>query len=225
MLCQHISWHVGHQIVSVLYTVYSIAMHCVPSQKCVKTIINLYINVLKSFAKNVLFLHDTLFRVKMLPKCIVGTCDLRFCFCCVGHVLGQDSAKMTVHGLHTGDGSTITLCPNDTYLIYIECDVAGSLLQWTFGQLRNPVLFTPGFDVGLDVLRSPITVTLTEKLPNKYVSQLKTFSDELRNALGTDRAVELSCLASSNVKDTVSIVVPGMLHIAFILLFILIIII
>jgi hypothetical protein len=122
--------------------------------------------------------------------------------------MGQVSAKMTVHGLHTGDGSTITLCPNDTYLIYIECDVAGSLLQWTFGQLRNPVLFTPGFDVGLDVLRSPITVTLTEKLPNKYVSQLKTFSNELRNALGTDRAVELSCLASSNVKDTVSIVVP-----------------
>ena len=137
-------------------------------------------------------------------------------------MLGEDSAKMTVHGLHTGDGSTITLCPNDTYLIYIECDVTGFSLQWGFGQLGNPVLFTPDAEVGQEVLRSPINVTLTEKLPNNlntiYTSQLKTFSDELRNALDTDRGMELSCSASPNVRDTVSIVVPGMLHIAFILL-------
>ena len=137
-------------------------------------------------------------------------------------MLGEDSAKMTVHGLHTGDGSTITLCPNDTYLIYIECDVTGLSLQWQFGQLANPVSFTADVEVGREEHRSPITVTLTEKLPDninsKYKSVLKTFSDELRNALGTDSVVELSCLASANVKDTVSIVVPGMLHIAFILL-------
>jgi hypothetical protein len=129
-----------------------------------------------------------------------------------GHVQGQDSAKMTVHGLHTGDGSTITLCPNDTYLIYIECDVTGSLLQWQFGQLGNPVLFSSDIEVGREVVRSPITVTLTEKLPNnantQYKSLLKTFSDELRNTLDTDRLMELSCLASSDVKDTVSIVAP-----------------
>ena len=128
---------------------------------------------------------------------------------------------MTVHGVHTGDGSTITLCPNDTYLIYIECDVTGFSLQWDFGQLGNPVIFTPDSEVGREVLRSSITVTLTEKLPNnlntKYKSLLKTFSDELRNTLDTDRGMELSCSASPNVKDTVSIVVPGMLHIAFIL--------
>ena len=137
-------------------------------------------------------------------------------------MLGEDSAKMTVRGLHTGDGSTITLCPNDTYLIYIECDVTGFSLQWQFGQLRNPVSFTADFEVGREEHRSPITVTLTEKLTNnlntKYTSQLKTFSDELRNALGTDSVMELSCSVSSNVNDTVSIVVPGMLHIAFILL-------
>ena len=159
----------------------------------------------------------------MLPKCIVDTCDIRFCFCCVGHVLGQGSAKTTVRGPHTGDGSTITLCPNDTYLIYIECDVTGFSLQWQFGQPRNPVSFTPDDEVGREVLRSPITVTLTEKLPDninsKYKSQFRTFSDELRNALGTDSGMELSCSASSNVNDTVSIVVPGMLHIiAFILI-------
>ena len=135
-------------------------------------------------------------------------------------MLGQDSAKMTVHGLHTGDGSTITLCPNDTYLIYIECDVAGSFLQWQFGRLGNPVLFSADVEVGREVPRPPINVTLTEKPINnvnpKYKSVLKTFSDELRNALDTDRGMELSCLTSSNVKDTVFIVAPGMLHVAFI---------
>jgi hypothetical protein len=129
-----------------------------------------------------------------------------------GHVLGQDSAKMTVHGLHTGDGSTITLCPNDTYLIYIECDVTGSFLQWQFERLGNPVLFSPDAVVGQEVLRSPINVTLTEKIPNnvntEYKSLLKTFSDELRNALRTNRGMELSCLTSSNVQDTVSFVAP-----------------
>jgi hypothetical protein len=73
------------------------------------------------------------------------------------------------------------------------------------------VLFTSDDEVGREVLRSPITVTLTEKPNNvntKYKSLLKTFSDELRNALGTDSVVELSCLASPNVKDTVSIVAP-----------------
>jgi hypothetical protein len=132
-----------------------------------------------------------------------------------GHVLGQDSAKMTVHGLHTGDGSTITLCPNDTYLIYIECDVTGSFLQWQFERLGNPVLFSPDAVVGQEVLRSPINVTLTEKIPNnvntEYKSLLKTFSDELRNALRTNRGMELSCLTSSNVQDTVSFVAPGTL--------------
>ena len=138
-------------------------------------------------------------------------------------MLGEDSAKMTVHGLHTGDGSTITLCPNDNYLIYIECDVTGSFLQWQFGQLGNPVFFITDVEVGREVLRSPITVTLTEKLPNKYTSQLKTFSDELRNALDTDRGMELSCLTSSNVNDTVFIVAPGTVTCCFYTSFILII--
>ena len=54
-----------------------------------------------------------------------------------------------------------------TYIICIECDVTeGDTLEWTFQPLGNPVTFSPSDDVGEEIVRSPINITLTRKVLN-----------------------------------------------------------
>ena len=119
-------------------------------------------------------------------------------------------------GLYTDDQPTITLCPRDTNLIFIECDVTdGVFLDWEFTPLGNRVSFTPEDEVGQVIDRSPISITLKSRVSSggetTYKSEFKAFSNELRSTLLQLKrtSVEVSCVASSSVKDTVSLIVQG----------------
>ena len=134
----------------------------------------------------------------------------------LGHVLCETSAKLTVCGLDANDdGSRLTLCASDTHLICIECDVTeGDTLEWTFQPLGNPVTFSPSDDVGEEIVRSLINITLTRKVLNTnditYRSQFKAFSSVLRNSIKLNGgSLEVSCVASISKSDTILIGVQG----------------
>ena len=134
----------------------------------------------------------------------------------LGHVLCETSAKLTVCGLDANDdGSRLTLCASDTHLICIECDVTeGDTLEWTFQPLGNPVTFSPSDDVGEEIVRLPINITLTRKVLNTnditYRSQFKAFSSVLRNSIKLNGgSLEVSCVASISKSDTILIGVQG----------------
>ena len=119
-------------------------------------------------------------------------------------------------GLYTDDQPTITLCPRDTNLIFIECDVTDVFfLDWEFQPLGNTVSFTPEDEVGEVIVRSPISITLASRISvgedTTYKSEFKAFSNGLRSTLLQLKrtSVEVSCVASSSVKDTVSFIVQG----------------
>jgi hypothetical protein len=135
------------------------------------------------------------------------------------HVIGDTTttARLTAScGLYADDQPTITLCARDTNLIFIECDVAGGIfLDWEFQPLGSTVSFTVRNDVGEVILRPPISLTLTSRVSNDGVatfkSQFRAFSNQLRSTLLQLQrtSVEVSCVASSSVKDTISLIVQG----------------
>ena len=114
------------------------------------------------------------------------------------------------------ENSTITICPSDSYLICIECDVKdGVSLVWNFVLLGAPLSFTSDDAAGEEVVRSPITVTLSKV---KYISgagttfrsQLRIPNNELRGAIEQRGGeTEVICEASSSKRDRISIRVSG----------------
>ena len=75
--------------------------------------------------------------------------------------------------------------------------------------------FTPEDEVGEVIVRSPISITLASRISvgedTTYKSEFKAFSNGLRSTLLQLKrtSVEVSCVASSSVKDTVSFIVQG----------------
>ena len=137
-----------------------------------------------------------------------------FCFP-VGHVVGvTTTARLTAScGLYTDNQPTIALCARDTNLIFIECNVTdGIFLDWNFQPLGNPVSFTVRNEVGEVVQRPPISVTLTSNDGGStFKSQFRAFSNELRSTLLQlqKTSVEVSCVASLSVQDTISLIIQG----------------
>ena len=78
--------------------------------------------------------------------------------------------------------------------------------------------FTAANYVGQEIMRPPISITLTSIVTNglstTFKSQFKAFSRELRNTLQQHRgSVEVSCKASASGKDSITLIVPGMSYI------------
>ena len=124
---------------------------------------------------------------------------------------------MNVCGPYT-TGSYLTLCPTDSYMICIECDVQSASLsfQWNFGPLGPPALFNPRDSVGDRVKRGPITVTLTENEEvgsvNVYKSQFRVLSTNLSEALESHGGmIKIGCEVSDSERDHIVIMNPGML--------------
>ena len=129
-------------------------------------------------------------------------------------MFGDPDAKLTVCGYT--DQSIITLCPNDIHLICIECEVTnGVSLLWELSTLEK-VSYTADDYVGRDIQQSSFNATLTKK-DNRdgytdYKSQFKASSNKLISILQQNGgSVDVSCVASSSVNDTIYIKVQGKL--------------
>jgi hypothetical protein len=129
-------------------------------------------------------------------------------------VFASDATLQVCGPVTLTDDSNVMIC-NDTHMICIECEVTESFsFRWTLEPLYSPVQFRSGDDVGKEVERSPITLTLTDigRTDDQAVfkSRFQTFSNELRSTLKeNDGILNVGCRVSDTVRDNISIVLPA----------------
>ena len=112
-------------------------------------------------------------------------------------------------GPHTNE-SSVTICPNDDYLLVVECIVKeSSLFSWTVTPLiRDAVLFTSLNVVGKTVNRGGVNFTLTKENtemenddPVTYISQVQLHTDLIRQTVGDHGEIEVTCATSSKTAS------------------------
>ena len=117
-------------------------------------------------------------------------------------VSGTD-VKLRLFGPHT-DESSVTICPDDDYLLVVECIVKeSSLFSWTVTPLiSNAVLFTSVNSVGKTINRGGVDFILTKKnveMENNdlvtYISQVQLHSDLIRQTVVDHGEMEVTCTA------------------------------
>jgi hypothetical protein len=123
--------------------------------------------------------------------------------------VSDTDVKLRVFGPHTNE-SSVTICPNDDYLLVVECIVKeSSLFSWTVTPLiHDAVLFTSLNVVGKTVNRGGVNFTLTKENtemenddPVTYISQVQLHTDLIRQTVGDRGEIEVTCATSSKTAS------------------------
>ena len=134
-------------------------------------------------------------------------------FICTG--VSGAGVKLRVFGPHTNE-SSVTICPDDDYLLVMECIVTESVsFSWTVTPLiPDPVLFT-SFDVvgGANIDRVNFILNREKaEMENvfNYISQVQLRTDLIRQTIVEHGEMEVSCSASTKINASILLDMQGM---------------
>jgi hypothetical protein len=121
--------------------------------------------------------------------------------------VSDTDVKLRVFGPHTNE-SSVTICPDDDYLLVVECTVTEALsVTWNVSPLiRQPVLFSSADIVGgttrfgVNFILTRERVEMEDDLFN-YISQVQLHTDLIRQTVVDHGQIEISCAAESKTAS------------------------
>ena len=124
-------------------------------------------------------------------------------------VYAVPQANVRVYGPHTGD--VITLCPDQDFVVVLECTVTDSSgLAWRGESLFSGTLqYSSNAELG-QIEQDHTTFLLTEKRTSLFKSQLQVHSSDLRAAITeNDASLNITCRATIAEESTISVRISG----------------
>ena len=124
-------------------------------------------------------------------------------------VYAVPQANVRVYGPHTGD--VITLCPDQDFVVVLECTVTDSSgLAWIGESLFSGTLQYSSSDELGQIEQDRTTFLLTEKRTSLFKSQLQVHSSDLRAAITeNDASLNITCRATIAEESTISVRISG----------------
>ena len=148
------------------------------------------------------------------------TAHANIVYCGLFICTGVTDVKLRVFAPHTNE-SFATICPNDNYLLVVQCIVTETAsITWTVTPLtRVPVTFSSIDIVGETTEYGVDFIFYRERLQMDkdiftYISQVELQTDLIRQTVGDHGEIEVTCATSSKIAS-VLLDIQGMYVTAF----------